>query len=238
MKKMTKIGIILFIISLLIIYISAINFENSFTGSSLQEMSVLPHNTLYASFNLTNATIVGVFYYTNGTTANFFFVNQTGFSRVSSQVNSNQPINRTEIEGHGAIELVYNGIAGVFPYQQLNSTTNQTYVYAPNYSPVLPTGNYYAIFENPNNSSVQIFYSIILKAQSAISNTIFSSAVYGIIGAAMFFSGIVLILYSILLKPKKEEQLFNSSEEIEKLYAKQASRRKHKGHRKKGNAKR
>ena len=233
MKKLTKIGILLFVMSLLVIYASSASFQGSVTGSNIQEISILPHNTLYTSFTLTNFTIVGFFYYSNSTPVDFLLLNQSGFSRASLQINSSKPINESQAARSGALELIYNSTYGVFPYSQLNATPQS--VYSSNSPPILPAGNYYAVFENPGQSSVRISYSVILKTQSGINSTILSTAAYGLTGAALFFSGIVIILYSVLAKPKKEE--LKVDEEAERLYAKQALHRRRKGYAKKRKAK-
>ncbi len=233
MKKLTKIGILVFVMSLFVIYASTASFQSSVTGSNIQEMSILPHNTLYTSFTLTNFTIVGFFYYSNSTPVNFLLINQSAFSSMSSQINSGKPINGSLAARSGALELIYNSTYGIFPYSELNSTKQD--VYTSNSSPILPAGNYYAVFENPGQSSVRISYSAILKTQSGINSTILSTAAYGLTGAALFFGGIVIMLYSVLAKPKKEE--LKVDEEAASLYAKQASRRRRTSRVKKGKAK-
>jgi hypothetical protein len=234
MKRLTKIGILIFVMSLLIIYVSSLNFQNSITGSSIQILNVLPHNSLYASFNLTNTTVVGFFYYTNGSAIDFLLLNRSGFSSVSAQIGSSQQINETGLEGRGAIELVYNSAVGVFPYQQMNET-QASVVYGYNSSVIFPAGDYYAVFDNPGPSTVQVSYSVILKSQSEINDTIFSSAASGLLGAAFFFGGLVMILYSIMSRPKKER--VEVDEEAERMYAEQAKPRRHGVHGKKRKAK-
>jgi len=235
MKNLTKIGILIFIMSLFIIYINSLNFQNGNAGGNVQELSVLPHNTLYSSFDLTNATAVGLLYYTNGNAINFLLLNQSGFSGVAMQINSSQPINGTALEGRGLIEMVYNSSVGIFPYQQAN-TTQTAGVYGYNSSLIFPAGNYYAVFENPGPASVQVSYSLVLKPQSGISNAILSGAAYGVLGAAFFFGGIVIILYSILSRPKKEQ--VEVDEEAERIYEKQAKPRKRTTHGKRRKPKR
>ena len=221
MVDLVKSGIVLFVISLFVIYLSSASFEGSFTGSNLQELSVLPHNTTYASFTLPNVTIVGFFFYTNGSAVNFLLLNQSGFSSIAAQLNSTAQINESRLIGDGALEMSYNSVYGVFPYQSINGTL-AAQTYASNSSPALPAGSYYAVFQNQGSSSIKIFYSAILKTQAQINGTIFSSAAYGITGAALFFSGIVIILYSILAKSKKEDQqTLQTDDDVEKLYTRQ-----------------
>jgi hypothetical protein len=226
MRMLTKMGILIFIISLPVLYLIAMNFQGGFTVSGLQ-MIIPSHNTMYTLFSLTNASAVGFSYYTNATAINFLLLNQSGFSSIAAQVNSSQTINGSRLEGRGAIELSSNSIFAIFPYQQ--GGVNQTGTYFYNSSPFLPAGSYYAIFENPSPSDVKVYYSLSLKPQSEMSSTIFSSGAF--LGTALFFGGVVIILYSVLAKPKKEEQTTAMEEYVEKLYAKQG---RHRGHASRG----
>ena len=183
MKGLTKIGILIFVMSLFIIYVNSLNFQSGNTGANIQELSVPPHNTLYSPFSLTNATAVGFLYYTNGNAIDFLLLNQSGFSSAMKQIDSGQPINVTGLEGGGAIEIVYNSSVGIFPYQQAN-TTQPGSLYGYNSSIIFPAGNYYAVFENPGQASVQVSYSLVLKPQSGITSAILSGAAYGLLGAA------------------------------------------------------
>jgi hypothetical protein len=225
MKKLTKVGILLLVMSLLVIYASAQNFQGSFAPSSVQSTYVRPNSTTYVSFILQNLTAVGFVYYTNGPAINFMLVNRSAFSAAEQ---SNQIlVNGSLVSGGGVLEMAYNSVYGVFPYSQQFGP--QQDIYASNSSPILPPGTYYAVFQNPGQLAVQVSYSEVLKPQSSINNTIYASAAYGITGAAMFFAGIVAILYSLIAKPKKYEE--NQDKEAEKMYA--MERRTHRRKRRK-----
>ena len=198
MKNLTKMGVLLFIVSLFVIYLSTQSIQSTITGGSVQELSILPYNTIYDAFSLPNATAVGFVYYTSANAVNFALFNQSGFDSYFHEMNSSKP-NATLIDGKGTLDFVYNGSYGIFPYQQRNATSAQAYY---NSSVILPPGNYYAVFYNPNPLSVMVAYSLIAKPTSQLDGAILSSAAYGVSGALLFFGGIVVVLYSIFLSPK------------------------------------
>ncbi len=204
MKNLTKIGIIAFIFAIVIVYMSSLNFQNSLTGSAIQQAIVGPQNTTTVLLTLPNSTAVGLAYYTNGNTVNFAFTNQSGLAPVLSEINSSS-LWSSPVPGYSyVLEISYNSTYGVFPYQMQNGTAMLHYY---PHSPILAAGNYYAVFHNPGQSSVTVSYSTVLKSESQINSTIMSNAAYGIVAMLLFFGGIIIILYSVFAKKESSDSV-------------------------------
>ena len=222
MKRLTKIGILLVLVSMLVVYIDTLSFQTNFSSPALQVLGITPHGSRYFYFGLTNSTAVGFVYYTNGTGINYYLLNQAGFDEVyGNDTSQNSTANTLRLQGSGAIAVIYNKSAGIFPSQQ-NLTA--AYVYQYNESPLLPAGNYYSLFQNPSASNVTVSYSLITKSPQDLQSGIIRNAAYGVTGFAMFFCGLGLIVYSVFLeKGQKSEE--KEEDEVKRIYARRAPKR-------------
>lgn len=197
MKNLTKIGILAFIFSLLIVYNNSLNFQNSFSTPAVHQVIVTPQNTTIKYIQLDNSTVFGLLYYTDGNAVNFALANASGEAPATHYISSGTRPSSANNSGYGIMEMSYNSIYDMFPYQQSNGTGT---TYYSTQSPILPPGNYALIFYDPANTPVQVLYSIATKPQYQVNNTLVSTAAYGIIGALLFFGGIIVILYSVFIK--------------------------------------
>ena len=220
---MVKLGILMLPLSILLIYLGALNFQSGFSNSNLNELNIPPQNSVYLPFNLTNYSAVGFLYYTNGVRVNYYLLDRQAFDSVSPSLASGALIGGSAAspERNGSLEIIYNSTAGIFPYQQ-QGVQNAT-IYVRNSSPIIPAGEYYNVFENPSLSNATLFYVLTVKTQAEISSNIFSTGLYSFIGVALLVGGIIIIFYSIITRPKKEEP--EIGEQIEKLYASSARRK-------------
>ncbi|MHB1830478.1 MAG: hypothetical protein ACYCO0_03730 [Candidatus Micrarchaeaceae archaeon] len=223
MRAMIKIGIILLPLSFILLYLSAMNFQGGFSNSNVNELNIPPQNSVYLPFNLSNYSAVGFLYYTNGIRVNYYMLDSQAFDSIRSSLASGAPVgsNASSLEGNGALEIIYNSTAGMFPYQQ--SGQQNTTIYVLNSSPIIPGGEYYNVFENPSKSNATLFYVLTIKTQAEISSNIFSTGIYAIIGIALLVGGIIIIFYAIITRPKKDEPEID--EQIKELYASSAGRR-------------
>ena len=212
MQRLTKIAILLILFSAALTYISAQQFQGSFSGGSLQEMGVPPKSAAYFTFDLPNSTVVGFVYFTNGVPVNFLLLNQQGFSSIQLKSNSSSDIYTGSLNATDTIELIYNSTSGIFPYQNASSYSS----YPSQSSPMLPGGRYYAVFQNSGGSNATVSFSLVTKSQSQVGGSVFSSAAYGISAAAMFVAGVLALIYSLFSKKPQEPQKY--SEEADALY--------------------
>ncbi len=228
MKNLTKLGILIFVFSILIVYNNSLNFQSSFTTPVTRQLAIPPQNITEERITMQNSTVFGLLYYTDGNSINFALSNSSGASAAANYISSRAGVysNSTNTPNSNIMEMSYNSIYGMFPYQRSNDTA---ITYYSTLSPVLPPGNYTIIFYNPSNTTVQIIYSVATKPQYQINNTLISTAAYGSIGVLLFFGGIIVILYSIFIK--KGEPPANNTTESHKEIAgpaktKRAIRRK------------
>jgi len=223
MDNLVKLGILMVIMALAIFYISSASFQGGFSSDNIQEVIVASNTARYMSFTLSNFTVVGLLYYTNGTNINFYLVNQSVFDESYSNSTGQIISNSTALQQNGAIEIIYNRSGGIFPYQQQNlSAVN---IYEQTESPILPAGRYYGIFQDPTGSNTTVFYSLLSESKGAVQSKILSSAVYGLSGAGLLLAGIVLVIYSIFIRKgqKKEETVERN---VESIYDRQVRAKK------------
>ena len=203
MKNLTKIGILAFIFSIIIVYMSSLNFQQAVTGSTLQQALLPAQNTTTVLITLPNSTALGMAYYTSSNTVNFAFTNESGLAEALTRINSSSLWPATSANGTGILEMSYNSTYGIFPYQMQNGTQLVHYT---SQFPILAAGNYYAIFRNPGNSPITVYYSTVLKPQSQINSLLISNAAYGAIAMLLFFGGLFIIFYSIFVKKSDAQQ--------------------------------
>ena len=196
MKNLTKIGILAFIFSIVIVYMSSLSFQGAVTGSALQQAIIPAQNTTQILIMLPNSTALGLAYYTNGNAVNFAFTNESSLAAAISEINSSSLWPVAPTDGPKILEMSYNSAYGIFPYQMQNGTQLVHYY---SQSPILSAGNYYAIFHNPGNSSITVYYSTVLKPESQINSMLISNAAYGAVAMLLFFGGLVIIAYSIFI---------------------------------------
>lgn len=233
MKKLTKIGILIFAMSLIVIYMSSLAFQSGFQGGSSAELGVRPHGTVYYPVNLTNSTVAAFFYYTNGSDIDYYLLNQSGFEFANSTIMSglNLSSDSNSLKARGAIDMEFGSSYGSFPYQASNASS-LSYQYSQ--SPILPPGTYYNLFQNPSGGNVTVSLLYVLKSQSSVQGSIISSSGYGIAGAALFFSGVVIMAYSLLFDKEKKQEAQVQEEEIEKVYGSREKHNNGRHHSKKG----
>ena len=203
MKNLTKIGILAFIFSIIIIYMSSLNFQGAITGSTLQQAILSAQNTTSVLLVLPNSTAFGMAYYTDGNAVNFALTNESGLAAALSEINSSSKWSAQSTGSSYILEMSYNSTYGIFPYQMQKGAH---LVHYSAQSPILPAGNYYAVFHNPGNSSITVSYSTVLKSESQINSMFISNAAYGALAMLLFFGGLLVIFYSIFIKKSAEPE--------------------------------
>ena len=184
MKRLTLIGLLMVLMSLPIFYLNSSTLQFNFAGGGVSELVVMPASTASVTFNLSTPTAVGFDYYTNGTPINYFLVNQSESWLAASGPTQNS-IGANTMKAKGTIQIIQGSAAGMFPYQQQG--VQYSNVYMANFSPILPQGQYYSVFQNPSESNVIVHYTIITESQADMKNAIYSSAAEGLTGAALLF---------------------------------------------------
>ena len=229
MKNLTKIGILAFIFSIIIVYMSSLSFQGAVTGSALQQALLPAQNTTTVLIVLPNSTALGMAYYTNGNFVNFALANASGLAAALLAINSSSHWQAASAETANILEMSYNSMYGIFPYQMQNGTP---LVHYSSQSPILAAGDYYAVFHNPGNSSLTVYYSTVLKPQSQINSMLISNAAYGAIAMLLFFGGLAIIFYSIFIKKSDAQpdiqsaSLSEKSKRPRRLAPKRRSRRR------------
>ena len=229
MKNLTKIGILAFIFSIIIVYMSSLSFQGAVTGSALQQALLPAQNTTTVLIVLPNSTALGMAYYTNGNVVNFALANASGLDAALLAINSSSNWQASSADTANILEMSYNSMYGIFPYQMQNGTP---LVHYSSQSPILAAGDYYAVFHNPGNSSLTVYYSTVLKPQAQINSMLMSNAAYGAIAMLLFFGGLAIIFYSIFIKKSdvqpdiQSASLAEKSKRPRRLAPKRRSRRR------------
>lgn len=219
MKRLTIIGILFIIFAIGIFYVSVSQIQSSLSTAGVPYAINVPANyVLYNQFNLTNQTAIGLYYYTSGTPIDYYLMNQTGFNYVQASLAAHEYIINQSRYGSGYITKMYNSIGGVYPAVNYSNES----AYSNTAAPILPAGSYYNVFENQQNANVIVTYTMFFKSQEQLNGFIFTNAAYGISGAAIFFIGILLILYSLFIAKKADTNIKKINEEsYDSLYSRQ-----------------
>ena len=234
-KRLLLLGFICLIICFAIAYSVVDSVQNKISNStacegtsialcSSQIITVAPYRMVYKTINMNTSGVLEAGYSSGNTPIDFYIMNQSAYSYLSQNTGSVN-LNITDVasvEGNGLIFAVERHLS-LFPYSSAyNSSVVAAPLYSVNESQFLSAGDYYLIFKNPTNESVNATYIYAVSNTGLINfqNPLAASGSEGgIASAAFLIAGIILIVLGLVYKKVDKVSEVKLEEEIEKEYA-------------------
>ena len=219
-KKIFGLGLLLLLAGIIMAYASVQSIFSNIPNyiSSTQTLALQPRSGFFVPIKISNDSILQIVY--NSTLPiNFFLINSTAKGMLP-QSNLTGIGNATYLQGNGLIYTIYNSTHGMFPY-----IVNVSLARVPNYwyrnQTIVGNGTYYAVFQNYENKSNTVFYTMLNRSVSSLAsseqNYSYGNITLNILSTLAVIAGIIVMFYALFMKPKKVEE--QEGKEAERLYA-------------------
>ncbi len=218
-RRLFGLGLLLFIFGVVLAYISAQSVFSSIPGyiSASQSIAVQPNAAFVIPISINNFSILQAAY-NSSLPVDFYLMNSTAYSALMPTAGNTLIRNAKDFDGRGVLFVINDSNRGTFPYVA-NLTLSQKPFYWNNQT-ILGNGTYYVVFQNYNNKTNMVFYTILNRSISSISeserNLSYGNILSNIFGTLFFIIGIILMFYGFFMKGRKEEAA--QEEEAKKIY--------------------
>ena len=219
-KKIFGLGLLLLLAGIIMAYASVQSIFSNIPNyiSSTQTLALQPRSGFFVPIKISNDSILQIVY--NSTLPiNFFLINSTAKGMLP-QSNLTGIGNATYLQGNGLIYTIYNSTHGMFPY-----IVNVSLARVPNYwyrnQTIVGNGTYYAVFQNYENKSNTVFYTMLNRSVSSLAsseqNYSYGNITLNILSTLAVIAGIIVMFYALFMKPKNAEE--QEGKQVERIYA-------------------
>jgi hypothetical protein len=219
-KRVLGFGFLLLLAGIIMAYASVQSIFSNIPNyiSSTQTLALQPKSGFFVPISIRNESILQIVY--NSTVPiNFFLMNSTAKGMLP-QSNLTGIGNAAYLQGNGLIYTIYNSTHGMFPY-----ITNISLAQAPNYwyrnQTIIGNGTYYAVFQNYENKSNTVFYTMLNRSVSSLAsseqNYSYGNIALNVFSTLAVIAGIIIMFYALFMKPKAVEE--QEGKEVESIYA-------------------
>ena len=219
-KKIFGLGLLLLLAGIIMAYASVQSIFSNIPNyiSSTQTLALQPRSGFFVPIKISNDSILQIVY--NSTVPiNFFLINSTAKGMLP-KTNLTGIGNATYLQGNGLIYSIYNSTHGMFPYI-LNVSLAQVPDYWYKNQTIVGNGTYYAVFQNYENRSNTVFYTMLNRSVSSLSsseqNYSYGNITLNILSTLAVIAGIIVMFYALFMKPKKAEE--QEEKQAERIYA-------------------
>ena len=228
-KRVLLLGILFIVIGF---FVSGLSVSTTLplhsASSSTGRIVVGSESSAYVPIQI-NQSSLPMFFFNSSSMLGFVFANSTAFAILSKLPASSLIKTAESLEGRGVLEIA-NSTSSVFPYVAYPNSSIQAGIARPIYQgnvSLLPAGNYYAIFSNPGNVSVNASYRFSNFAYSSkLSSEISSVSPYIFASSLIVFLGFVLIAVSLFMKGKSKQAAESDEDRAaQEIYAKLEKKR-------------
>jgi hypothetical protein len=230
-KKILYLGILLFIFGIALAFSAANAITSSqFSTPNFRNLTVNSNSTNYLALPLNQTGIVELIFESNSP-VDFYFTNETAFSKISSPKLTPSGISSiaVSLEGNGVYEVYKNSTHGAFPYASYENITTPDYMF--NGTPLFNESTYYAVFAYSGNASTTVQLSFTSMPLSDLKLELGKTGSWLLIlGVAVVLglAGIAISIVSVFMKPKqsgKDETDEEAKKEYDKIMKSNKSRK-------------
>ncbi len=224
-RRLFGLGLLLLIIGIVLAYASVQSIFSSIPNyiSATQNIAVQPKSDFFVPIAIGNESILQIVY-NSSLPVNFYLMNSTARNSLP-KINATLIGNATYLQGNGLIYEIRNSTHGIFPYLA-NISLSQKPAYWNNQT-LVASGTYYIVFQNYENKTNTVFYTILNRSVSSLASSeesySYGNIAMNISSTLAVIAGIILMFYGLFMKPKKVEE--EEKKEVERLYS--AMNRKH-----------